>query len=66
MRYKHVGVKVVIDPYGDLIIDPSLVESLFKTKSNRKIRPHLGMHASLRVCVCFFARLLSRIRHFLF
>jgi hypothetical protein len=45
MRYKHVGVKVVIDAYGDLIIDPSLVESLFKTHSNRKIRPHLGTSA---------------------
>lgn len=41
MRYKHVGTKVVIDSYGDLIIDPSIVESLFKTHSNRKLRPHL-------------------------
>ena len=42
MTYKHQGIKAVIDNYGDLLVDPSMVESfLIMTHASRKFSPHI-------------------------
>ena len=41
MTYKHQGIKAVIDHYGDLLVDPSMVESFLMTHASRKFAPHM-------------------------
>lgn len=38
--YKHVGVEVWLDAYGNVVIDPSFVEQTFRTKTRTSLAAH--------------------------
>lgn len=47
--YTHVGHEVVIDTQGNMIIDPTFVEKVFRTASRSKLSSH--MMASYQTCL---------------
>jgi len=50
--YKHVGIEVEIDRFGNMIVDPSFVEKQFRVSSRRRFASHsmYAYRSGLRAC----------------